>query len=465
MNLNKFMFFCFVLAFSFQVKAQDADSILNYSTYIDKVLKNHPMNFMAELEVTAAKANLLKARGNFDPKIDYKYSEKRFGDLNYYSVHDGKLKVPTRLGPTFFMGYEDNSGAFLNPQQKLPTDGVGGVGVNIPLLRGLLIDEARLMFRQAKVLKDGSFVEKKLLLNQLILNATYQYWYWFEAYNNLKVYENGIRLAEERFLGVKQSAELGDLPAIDTLEAFVQLQTRYVDYYKVYAEYQMNELQLAFFLWEDDSLKAELNLDLPPHYESFDDFKLPLYNIDSIAYNIDAHPELNEKQMKLRTLGLDKKMAWENFKPQVDLVYQPLTELNDIYPDAEFIGNNYKYGVDVKVPLFFRKERGQLKAIKVYEEQTQLEIDQKRMQLYNKALGSLYELKALSKRLEAQKTNVENYLQLLESEKQKFSLGESSLFILNSRENKYLKEQTEYIKLLSKYQITNVKYLYYANEL
>ena len=64
-----------------------------------------------------------------------------------------------------------------------------------------------------------------------------------------------------------------------------------------------------------------------------------------------------------------------------------------------------------------------------------------------------------------QKNNLQNNLALLNAEQEKFKLGESSVFMVNTRENAYLSAEINLIELISKQQITLVKYLYYANEL
>jgi hypothetical protein len=63
-------------------------------------------------------------------------------------------------------------------------------------------------------------------LNDLLLEALEGYWNWVRAYNQLLIYREFIDLALERFDGIRESFTQGDLPAIDTLEAFIQVQNR-----------------------------------------------------------------------------------------------------------------------------------------------------------------------------------------------------------------------------------------------
>jgi outer membrane protein TolC len=443
--------------------AVKAQNVLNYSDYINKVLEDHPFSKLADLEISAAKANLLKAKGNFDPYISYQYSEKKFMDQNYYTIHQGKLIVPTGLGPNLNVGYERANGNFLNPQWKLPNDGLVNMGINIPLLQGLIIDESRAFLRQAKAIYRASEVEKKLVLNQIILNSTFQYWYWFESYNKLLVADKGVLLATERLNASVTSAKAGDIPFVDTLETNIQLQNRLVNFQKNYGEFKINELQLDFFLWTD-TVKTKTE-NTPPYYMLFNPPIVPDLNLDSLNIKLKFHPELNQKVLKLKMLEYDKKMAWEYFKPQVNLNYNPLADFNDVFNQPYVNPNNYKLGLDIKIPIFYRKQMGNLQSISIYQEQTKIELDTKQREIYNESMSLYIELQALEKQINTQKNNLQNNLDLLKAEQEKFKLGESSVFMVNTRENAYLNAEIKLIELISKQQITLVKYLYYANEL
>lgn len=276
--MNSFRLYILFVFFCGTIFAQNQDSVLNYSNYIDKVLSTHPLAKVADLKVDQAKANLLKAKGNFDPYIAYQYNGKQFQDVDYYQIHEGKLIVPTGLGPNLSLGYERAQGTYLNSQHNLPADGLLNLGIDIALLQGFWTDESRTLLRQAKASRAVAAVEKQLVLNRLILEATQQYWYWFEAWNKLKVQEKGVKLALERFNGVVESANLGDAPMIDTVEAKIQVQNRMVNYEEFFAQYKINQIELGFYLWED-SLNF-VNKNLPPFYAFFDEATLPDFNLD-----------------------------------------------------------------------------------------------------------------------------------------------------------------------------------------
>ena len=60
---------------------------------------------------------------------------------------------------------------------------------------------------------------------------------------------------------------------------------------------------------------------------------------------------------------------------------------------------------------------------------------------------------------------MEGYRLLLDGENEKFRFGESSVFLLNKRQEKYINGQLKLIELNIKLQVELLNYLYYSNGL
>ncbi|WP_371357752.1 hypothetical protein, partial [Salmonella sp. M227] len=71
----------------------------------------------AAIQVAKAQADLLSARGGFDPAITLDARRKTFDGKNYYYYTNHELKLPTRIGGLDLKtGLENNGGQFLNSQ-------------------------------------------------------------------------------------------------------------------------------------------------------------------------------------------------------------------------------------------------------------------------------------------------------------------------------------------------------------
>src|SRR5690606_14153737 len=123
--------------------------------------------------------------------------------------------IPTWFGVELYARYEQNRGENANPQYRTPHARLAYAGVSVPILQGLLMDKRRATLRKAQITLKMSEQEVNLIKNDVLQEAMIAYWKWYTAYNVMEIYRDALQVAEERYVGVKQSARLGDIPAID----------------------------------------------------------------------------------------------------------------------------------------------------------------------------------------------------------------------------------------------------------
>lgn len=451
---NKPLFFCVFLAgVVFTAKAQDAAQVLSFNSFIETVRLHHPLAKQADLQIDKANAITQKARGAFDPYAYLGFSEKYFNGTSYYKLADGGLKIPTWFGLAFQGGYEQNSGDFLNPQENLPASGLFYAGVSASLGNGLFIDQRRATLKQAQIMQKSSVVERQLLYNELIFEAGKAYWEWFSAFNTLKVYENGLDLVEQRFVATKRSAVLGDRPFIDTLESVIQLQNRQINYQQASLEFKNATAKLSVYLWIDGILPLELTDQAqPPIMDSVYAAPIALevmQQLDSVAL---THPLLKQYKYKIEALQVEKRLKQEQLKPNLNVNYMPLSEPVNNNPINNLSLNNYKWGVEFTMPIFLRKQRGDLRLTNIIIQESLLDLRAKNAEIGYKAIASLNTWENTNSQAVLYKKTVTDYGALLKGEKVKFDAGESSVFLVNSREIGLIEAQLKYIELLTKNQ-------------
>ncbi|MEY4351108.1 MAG: hypothetical protein RL078_1175, partial [Bacteroidota bacterium] len=171
----------------FPVCLLSQNNIIRPEAFLLTVLEQHPLAKQANLIPEFAETYVLKARGGFDPKINYDLSQKYYGDKLYYSLSDAQLKVPTWYGLSLKTGLEQNRGTYLDPQGATPTNGLWYGGIEANLGNGLFIDERRAELQKATIFQQSSQLEKRLALNELLFEAGYAYWNWFEQYHSLQI--------------------------------------------------------------------------------------------------------------------------------------------------------------------------------------------------------------------------------------------------------------------------------------
>jgi outer membrane protein TolC len=112
------------------------------------------------------------------------------------------------------------------------------------------------------------------------------------------------------------------------------------------------------------------------------------------------------------------------------------------------------------MPLFLRKERGDLQITKLKIQETDLERRNKDLELKNKIRAYQTEIENLNVQIQLFRSAVQNYQRLLQGEKRKFEEGESSLFLVNTRETKYFEAKLKLNELRTKYFISNTGFIW-----
>ncbi len=143
----------FLLHFTLIVQAQQANETLEFTfnEYLGYVKKFHPLVKTANLEINKAQANLMAARGAFDPKIAVDFDKKQFKDTEYYSILNSSFKIPTWYGIEIKAGFDQNEGYYLNPENTVPSTGLNSFGISVPIGQGLFINQRMADLRKAKM--------------------------------------------------------------------------------------------------------------------------------------------------------------------------------------------------------------------------------------------------------------------------------------------------------------------------
>ncbi len=414
--------------------------------FLQQVRSNHPFAKQATLLDAESKAALLAARGGFDPKVYSDWERKSFDGKNYFNIAEGGLKLPTWYGIEGKLGYNYSSGVFLNPENKLPTDGQAVLGASVTLLQGLVIDERRAGLFQARILQRANVAEQRQILNDLLYEATKSYWNWSLADAWVQTYREAVRNAEARYAGIRGSWEQGDRPAIDTLEALIQVQDRRLELSAAQVYFQNATLALQNFNWGNgQAMPVDTSLRPVQLAEGLLVDAIALAPADTLAVQ---HPQVQGYRFKLESLDVERRLKREALKPRLDVSYNLLGDGFDLSPDnGDFFLQNYKWGVQAGFPLFFRKERGSLQLAELKIMDTEYQLAQKQQEISNKVSTYQNELANLRQQIQLATQMRDNYTRLLAGENDKFRLGESSLFLVNSRENKLIDAQLKLAKL------------------
>ncbi len=426
-------------------------SALPVDTFLSIVERHHPLAQKARLIKEQARAARLKASGNFDPKLFSDVSQKRFKENEYYTLQNSGLEIPAWFGLKAKAGYELNDGIYLNNQNTVPASGLWYGDVSWTLGQGLFIDERRAAIKQARLLEEAAAFEIDLALNQLLEDALGAYWDWYAAYQEYKVYQEALLQAKFRFEGIKRQAIIGDKPLIDTLESAIQVQDRDIKYQAAKAELITRRNTLNTYLWMDGTIPLQVADSVYP------EFDLGAGLAPLPANWFENHPALNAYRLKIDRLDIDRRLNIEQLKPELTVNYKFLNQptQNDFF--AEYSPDNYTWGVKASFPLFLRKGRGEVLKSELKIQESELELELKRLEIQNKVEALEAEAGLVGSQLQSARQMVANYKRLLDAENVKFRNGESSLFLVNSRELKYIDSRLKLIQTEAKWKFVQAK--------
>lgn len=446
----------FLLFFSglVSLSTQAQEKLLSLENTLDIIRNYHPVAKQSGLLVDMAEANLQASRGAFDPSFYTRNERKTFDNKNYYNYSNPELKIPTWFGINVKAGFENNQGDKINPE--ITPNRSTYVGVSFPVLKGLLMDQRRAVLQQSKLMVQKSKQDQLLMINDLLFEAAEVYWKWVAAHQVYNVLTNAVDFNKKRFEFVKLAYQSGDRAAIDTTEALSQLQAIQSIQSQAWADLQQQRLFLSNFMWNEAGDPYELLPEVKPD-PSWNIVEIKVYPLPDLDQTISvastAHPKLLGLGFKQRVLEVDKRLKFQGLLPTLDLKYN---FLNQGYTTPKFftqplMENNYRFGVQFGLPLFQREARGEYRAAKIKLADLDYTQQQTQLQIVNKVKASFNELLALQNQVLLYQGNVQNLQKLLKVEETKFEIGESSMFLVNTRETKLLESEQKLAELKAKF--------------
>ena len=440
---------------AFNSQAQDTLRTLNAEQVLALVRQFHPVVRQTSIEIEKSKADILIARGAFDPILSNYVARKTFNGTNYYSDFSPEIKIPTWYGVDLFGGLENLTGSRLDPSSTAGKTSY--LGVSVPLAKNLVIDKRRAFLQQAKIFNTMAEVEQRAVINDLLMNAAESYWNWVKAYQTFVVVRNNVEINQKRVAFVKKTFINGERAAIDTVEAVAQLQSFQYQQNQHWVEFQNAGLQLSAYLWKSNNEPYLLPESVIPQDGWENEINILNFNLvlpDLLVLAENNHPDLRLYDFKLDVLGIDKKLKFQELLPKIDFRYNQLSKGYNLLETASagpLFQDNFQYGLKMEVPLRLSQGRGEYKKAKLKIEETTLDQNQKKLQIVLKVKTYYNEFLNLKNQIALQSNNYNNYLTLVRAEETKLLNGESSLFLINSRENKALDALEKLVELKTKY--------------
>jgi len=441
-----------LILFVFQYgKAQDS-LMISAKEFLAVVKNYHPMALKYQLQNKIAQSEITKARGNFDPVLGGKLGEKNIGGVQYYRQKNIELGIPTWYGIDLTAGYQYLDGEKLNSSET--KGGLYSMGITVPLAKNFLYDKRRAILDQAKFALKMTEAEQTVLTNELLLEAENTYWEWVQSFEIYQLQTKAVSINKNRLNLIQKTFEYGERAAIDIVEAESQLQNFELQKKEAYLNFIKNTQQLQLFLWKENREIYEISQPVYPadhlsDHTAYSDFEFLLQEIKTKETG--HHWSVQYYDQKHLILESERRLKWQSFLPKLDFTYNFFNKENYQADYLPLFDHNFQYGLKLEIPVFQREAKASYQMAKMKIEQNKLDTEFKKREITTKIETYKNEIFNYHTQMNLSQNNLVNYQKLLTAEETKYSNGESSLFLINSRENKMIEAKEKFISIKTKF--------------
>lgn len=423
---------------------------------LDEVLasveRSYPPLLDVRQEPVLAAADLLSARGAFDPVWRTRLG---LSPISYYPSYrlDSIVEQPTPFwGATLFAGYRLGLGYFADYDGKLQTNDWGELraGLQLPLLRNGWIDRRRATIRRAEIGQRAAGHQVAEARLQARRTATQRYYEWIAAGRRYEIAAELLRVAADRDAQLAGRVAQGDLAAIERRDNQRIVAQREAGMVSARRGLEQAALDLSLFLRDEGGAPiiaeaARLPAALP------EPAPLPAEGGAEAARAATARrPEVRRVEALREGLRIERDLARNQLWPALDVGAVVSRDLGPGSPTRDKF--ELELGVTLDVSLVNRVARGRARAADAVLARADQQVRFTRDRAATEVQDALSALSAARQRVEIARRELALARELAEAERTRFSLGDSSLIFVNLREQTAAETAAREVDALLDYQ-------------
>jgi outer membrane protein TolC len=417
-----------------ELRPEEVAQGLQLAEVLNSVNKHYPPLRAALLERPLAEADQLVALGRFDLLLRSRLEAQKFG---FYENERFQIQVdqPTTLwGPTLYSGYAQTTGRYPDYDGKLVTNDGGQYfgGVRVPLARDRAIDSRRAELGQRTIglrLADLSIDQQRIAILQ---GATRRYWDWVAAGRRLMIAKALLEVAQARDSILTEAVRLGALPQFEQLDNQRLVLQRRNNVVEAQRAIENAAIELSLFL-RDDQGKPVLAQDsqLPlafPDPSELADAQL-LADLEAAQ---SKRPDIMRFIFQRNQVEIDRRLAQNQRLPNIDLFTEYVREIGS--GPVKRGPNDLRAGIIFELPFQRRQATGRLQAAETRLKQIDQRETFQRDQVTAEVRDAASAVRAAFDRSRVLHEELRITRQVEEAERTRYELGDSTLFVLNQRE-------------------------------
>jgi HAE1 family hydrophobic/amphiphilic exporter-1 len=399
-------------------------------------------------------------------------ADGRLVDRNFSNNFNFSQRLPwngTRLDTNFNNARLSTSNPFvgLNPYTSANLN----VLLTQPLIRGRKLDAERNQIRVRRKQIDVSEADYELRVIGIVTQVTAAYWDLVAAREDIEVKKQSVDLAREQYERSRRQIDAGTLAPVELSAAQAELERRQDTYFASVGLLTEVENNLKTMLaggrdqtiWDDEILPTEQRSIKPP---MVDDLK------SVVRDAIGKRPELKNLRLRLEANEYQKELAANQLLPQVNVqAGYTLAGIAGVQnrapnpfnpggggfgaPPANFLGgygstlnnlfggsySSWQAGLQVDFNIRNRAGGETLAQANLAERTLQLQRTRAEQLIEAEVRNSLQSLRTAEQRIVAAEASARAAKEKLDSEQRLFDTGESTNFLVLTRQNEYADSQ------------------------
>lgn len=481
--------------------ADEVETKLSLSAAIESALKKNEGLLVARESVVAADEAARGARGPYDPlltvdgtweratpPVNSAFSGAPAGELAPTTKTVSSNASVTQLLPTggevavrASAGRISTDGAFslLSPSYETSL----GVEFRQPLLRGLKSDGARLGIRVAAADRTLAGASLRREVTETVAAVERAYWALVEAREAVGVREEAVRLAEEQLSQTKIRIEQGASPETEEAQPRAELQRRKGDLFAGHEDLSRAENALKLLILSDGDAPTWARPIVPT-----DSPEVQKVDVDLVAEMdraLASRPELEEAEATRQRRRAESEFAKSDARPGLDAVvsydrYGLAGSLNPngsslsgtppqvsdrllgslgrsyrVLADGDF--DNARVGVVFSLPIGNRAARAAARSAESAERQSDAELARARKSVRAEVLDAAASVRTAYERFEAAVAQREAAEVQLSAERDRYSAGLSTNFLVLTRQNDLARARLDEITARTDYRVARTE--------
>jgi outer membrane protein, heavy metal efflux system len=414
---------------------------LTEETVIQQINKTHPVARSYDFDVQAAEGELQQAKGSFDPTLKMNTLNSRGPYPIRYS--DLSLEQPTSLyGSKWTAGVRKGLGDFPVYDEKMRTNDSGEArfGIEFPLLRNFLTDERRTRYELAKDGKSIANLQRTMQTQDLLRAGLYRYWEWIVAIKKQQLSGRLLEIARERETFLNHRILHGDAAKSESIDNDRVIAQRKALLISAERTRQKATLDLSLFLWENESSPVSPeNLQAPSQANLVFPNTFPSISPDDI-------PEVIGLRLQRKQRAAEWRLADNQILPRLDASVMYARDYGA--GNIKWNQSEFRFGLSLEFPLFFNVARGRKQT--TFSRMAKAEIQERTAveRWKTEQVNLLQSELAIRNRYLLAKEELQLSQKIENLEKERFLHGDSSILILNLREQATIETEFKVLDLI-----------------